>query len=614
MKDVLSIAERFTIHQPIEPLGFVKSDKDGFPQAFKAFRPYLRSKKISERIIVLSIFRSVELFRLAPSHDISTVVTPPIRDEKLLKSILDFIPGWVKSLNKNLNFPEMKYHFTVKKGPNGPALTSSDSDLTAIYNDTKLLEAIQVVSSELNDKFPFDESFHRVDAVNTIHSKLTQFPEKSGKTRTIAVVDYYSQRALKPLHSALMNLLSSLKTDGTMSHMNVGNYIQACTKNKDFVQTFDLTAFTDRFPREIQEKLLQELCKNKVLADAWWTILADRTFTVQWSGEQVKYAAGQPMGAYASWPLCALAHHAVVEYCRSKRQYRLIGDDVGITNKRSASLYEDVIQRLGVDINPYKGTRSEHMSLYSGAEIAKRLYLNGEDLTPLTPGKILSLRNRYLCLEGIRELKQRFDNPTLPRQCIEFHFPKGKVRDYVWCLACNPLNGVIEPSDEGYDNNPGWDVTKLNELKFTFKLIRLKSLADQAMKYYQETMPYGTYLASWASLAAGYLDVQYFTGGDWQLPTIQPEAQVLARRELLVLLFKGLESLAEIDPYDDKELLELTAVEFLPDPDDPFRDQKDLRKIRMSSLVHKLYLHVSDCESSITTLQDDIEIPPYLSM
>jgi hypothetical protein len=395
--------------------------------------------------------------------------------------------------------------------------------------------------------------------------------------------------------------------------MNVGNYIKELTEVNAFVQTFDLSAFTDRFPREIQEKLLYELCENKALAKAWWTILADRTFTVQWSGDKVTYAAGQPMGAYASWPLCSLAHHAVVEYCRCKREYRLIGDDVGIADKRSASLYEDVIQRLGVEVNPYKGTKSESQSIYSGAEIAKRLYLNGVDLTPLTPGKILSLRNRYLCLEGIRELKQRFENRTLPRQIIEFHFPKGEARDYVWCMACNPLTGVIKPSDEGYDNlQPGWGTPDMDEIKLTFMLIRIKALADQAMEYYQKTFQTGTYLASWASLAAGYLDVQYFTGGDWQLPTIQPEAQVLARRELLVKLFKALETVAECDWTTQSDLLELEAVEYMPDPDDPFRDQKDLRTIRTSSLVHKLYLHVSDCESDTATLQDSIEIPPYL--
>jgi hypothetical protein len=586
MKDLLTICERYTIHQPIEPLGFVKSDKDGFPTEFKDFKPYLRSKNLSLRIIVLAIFRSVEVFRLAPSHDISTVTTPPKRDEKVLKEVVAFIPGWIKSLNKTLTFPEMSYHYTVKKGPNGPALSSSDSDLTAISNDAKLFEAIQTVSAKLNDEHPIDEEFVRSTGP-AIHSKLTQFPEKAGKTRTIAVVDYYSQRALSPLHSALMNLLNSLETDGTSSHMNVGNYIKERTKHKDFVQTFDLTAFTDRFPREIQKTLLLELCEDKELAQAWWTILADRTFTVAWSGEQVTYAAGQPMGAKASWPLCALAHHAVVEYCRSKRKYRLIGDDVGITDQRSAKLYQEVISALGVETNPGKGTLSYEGSLYSSAEIAKRLYLNGVDLTPLTPGLILSLRNRYLCLEGIRELKQRFDCPALPHQIVNFHYPKGEDREFIWCLLCNPLTGVIMPSDEGYNNFPGWGEFDDEDLRITLQEIRCQTITQQIEEQYNK---FG------AALISGEPDYSIdFSGDLWQNPTTPPDAVKFAHQKLLGEYLTTWERVATIDVYDDTQLLELEAVEYLPNPENPFLDLKEVRKTRMSSLIRNLYLVMSEC-------------------
>lgn len=585
MKDLLTISERYAIHQPIDPLVFVKSDKDGYPDAFKAFKPYLRSEDLSLRVIVLAIFRSVEVFRLAPSHDIQSVTTPAVRDEKLLADILNFIPGWVKSLNKTLSFPKMSYHYTVKKGPNGPALTSSDSDLTAIFNDTELFEAIQTVSTELDDENPIGEEFVRSTGP-AIHSKLTQFPEKAGKTRTIAVVDYYSQRALSPLHSALMRLLNALETDGTSSHMNVGNYIKERTKFKDFVQTFDLTAFTDRFPREIQETLLFELCENKVLAKAWWTILADRTFTVAWSGEKVKYAAGQPMGAKASWPLCALAHHAVVEYCRAKRKYRLIGDDVGITDQRSASRYQEVISALGVETNPGKGTLSLEGSLNSSAEIAKRLYLNGNDVTPLTPGLILSLRNRYLCLEGIRELKQRFNCPTLPHQIINFHFPKGEDREFIWCQACNPLTGVIKPSEEGYENFPHWDEFDIEDLRLTLQEIRCQTLTQMVESQYEK---FG------AALTSSEPDYSIdFSGDLWQNTTTMPDAVKFAHQKLLGEFQQTWERIATLDVYDDTQLLELEAVEYLPQPENPFLDSKDVRKTRMSSLIHNLYLVMSE--------------------
>jgi hypothetical protein len=53
----------------------------------------------------------------------------------------------------------MDYHYTVKNGPNGPALATSDSDLGAVRLDEKLSNAIKIVSSELDDEFPADESF-----------------------------------------------------------------------------------------------------------------------------------------------------------------------------------------------------------------------------------------------------------------------------------------------------------------------------------------------------------------------------------------------------------------------------------------------------------------------
>jgi hypothetical protein len=74
----------------------------------------------------------------------------------------------------------MDYHYTVKNGPNGPALATSDKDLGVVTSDKKLFEAIRTVSSQLSDEFPPDESFNRKD--EGIHSKLTQFPEKAGKT------------------------------------------------------------------------------------------------------------------------------------------------------------------------------------------------------------------------------------------------------------------------------------------------------------------------------------------------------------------------------------------------------------------------------------------------
>jgi len=46
-------------------------------------------------------------------------------------------------------------------------------------------------------------------------SKISFIAEGGGKTRVIAIGDFYTQNALKGLHNILMKILRRLETDGT---------------------------------------------------------------------------------------------------------------------------------------------------------------------------------------------------------------------------------------------------------------------------------------------------------------------------------------------------------------------------------------------------------------
>jgi hypothetical protein len=382
----------------------------------------------------------------------------------------------------------MKYHYTVKNGPNGHALHSSDSDISAVINDPKLFEAIQVVQEKLNDDYPMRTKIPARES--TIHSKLTQFPEKAGKTRTIAVVDYYSQRALKPLHESLMGLLRSLVSDGTYSHQNVGKYAKQKTKEKSFIYCADLTAFTDRFPSEIQKVLLFELLDDNQLSQALWTLLAERTFTVAWSGDKVNYSCGQPMGAYASWALCSLAHHLLVEYAgymagfkSTKYLYKLIGDDVIITEPETAQNYIQLITALGVEINQSKTVQSPINSNYSGAEVAKQLYLNGRTLTPLTPGFVLDLGKPQMFNTYVGILNDRYDWFRIETSMLIDKFFKGRNHRLVWLLCSNPINGIVKPENSGYNEFSPWISKDLDSKKDRYLTMLVDLMIDKANQY-----------------------------------------------------------------------------------------------------------------------------------
>lgn len=512
----------------------------------------------------------------------------------------------------------MNYHFTVKNGPNGPALDNSDTDLDVLIKDEKLFDAIQTVSNELSDEFPPDESFSR--KAGGIHSRLCQFPDKAGKTRTIAVIDYYSQRALRPLHRGLMAILQSLVSDGTFSHNNVGEYAKQKTKEQSFIYCADLTAFTDRFPSIIQRYLLFELLKGREkLATAFWTLLAERQFTVAWSKDIITYNCGQPMGAYGSWPLCTLAHHLVVEYCARdikhiKDQYRMIGDDLIITNEVVARRYQEVIEALGVSINLNKTVISPKNDIHSSAEVAKQLYLNGKSLCPITPGVMKSLKNPWLFNSTMADLRDRgYSFGSSHARLIDVLFTSEKAKRLVWLLVTNPIDGLLR--HEVLSNSLGeslrsqWGAFSDEEIRTRFKLIRLRELSSQAMKLYNT--PLGGYLTSWASLSAGYLDVQSFTGEAWQHCDLTLEAKVLSRHSILKELFKTLEEFAEIDVYHI-DFDNLREVEYLPDPNNPFLDRKDLRRTRRSALIEKTLQSLLSEDSS--TVSDDIEVPPYISI
>lgn len=580
LKDLNTIGERVALGQPITPLPFRKSDKDGIPRDLAPFRRYLKGTAL-QKAAALSVLRAVESCRTEISKDISTVTQPSTADPELVDSICAYAKVWVKGLNLKLKLKKLKYHWTLKNGPNGPALKTSDSDVGALYTDMVLFGAIQTVSAKLGDKYPIRNTYRHKPG--GIHSKLTQFPEKAGKTRTIAIIDYYSQRALNPLHSGLMEILRSLESDGTYSHRNVGIYAKQATESCDYIACYDLSAFTDRFPAKIQYALLHALLEEEPdLAEAFWTLLAKRQFTVAWSGEQVTYQCGQPMGAYASWPLCSLAHHLVVEYKSKtgvKDKYRLIGDDVIITDEPLARNYFETIKRLGVEVNLSKTVVTEaHRP--RAAEVAKQLFYEGKSITPVTPGLVKSLRNPMLIPMALEDLAFKLDIKlsTFPPVLLKSLLPRKESLSKALVLLTNPLTGPMREVVNDSDAN-----TELVEFiqPFTDEWVQfdMEDVKDNFYEYRYESL---------LEIASEYS----MLGADWQPGTGPLEAQAFASMEIATRLTDAQDILEELmydDFEDDNEGVtkfdKLLEVEYLPNPENPFKDRKETRDIRRSTII-----------------------------
>jgi hypothetical protein len=383
-----------------------------------------------------------------------------------------------------------------------------------------------------------------------------------------------------------MDILGKLVSDGTFSHQNVGKYVQQATKNKSFIGCTDLSNATDRFPAIIQEALLNELLPETDLAKFLWTLLAKRTFKLSWSDEYVTYNCGQPMGAYGSWPLFALAHHLIVEYCAEtviksvKHKYRIIGDDNVITDEAVYRSYLNVMSGLGLEINIGKTTVAPKGADYSAAEVAKQLYLNGINITPLTPGFIRNIKKPHMFNTCVGILIDRYGSleSEAPSMLINKLFYSRKARKLVWLLGTNPINGNIKPTNVGYDIYCPWDSELTEKYRENYVTLVLEKLSDQAMKITDRD-----------------LDQMIFGGSPWRDST-SPEPRCYRhvkfsiQRELTRTLDRiGDISIGELDQV-------AAELDYIPDPMLPYQSRRELKHKRVASFLESLLDYKDDRE------------------
>jgi hypothetical protein len=85
--------------------------------------------------------------------------------------------------------------------------------------------------------------------------RISVKPDREGKSRIFAIIDYWTQTALTPLHDHLYDLLKKIPEDCTKDQMS-GVKKMLMYKSRKWFYSYDLTSATDRFPVVIQERIL----------------------------------------------------------------------------------------------------------------------------------------------------------------------------------------------------------------------------------------------------------------------------------------------------------------------------------------------------------------------
>lgn len=418
---VYHCALNYYLNQDNPEYPFLKTIK-GFPFIVKEGRFYKDNPKgIQAVLTLLGYYRTI----LAPGIPNLDSITEPGKDipENLITNLISNAPS---SWNFDIDdLEEIKHHLRFKTGPSGPSVKTLLMDLKALEDDSKLLEYLVkfIELSEKSDNFLSDleyflENNETKESTKNKHSIISIKRELGGKDRPFAIVDYWSQCALKPLHDKLLKILRTIHQDSTFDQGEGAKKVKEWSKGNKPIFSLDLSKATDRFPAQLQMKLLGKISANIKFAEMWYKLMTQRDFSYR--GKRYRWSVGQPLGAYSSWAMFTLTHHLVVlsaaKIAKVPLEYVILGDDIVLRGKELSEEYIKIMDSLGVSFSLTKSVTS-----IEAAEFAKRLFYKGHEVSPI-PGTLMTqvLLNGMLSLDLFHQIILRgnwsleFANLQLP--------------------------------------------------------------------------------------------------------------------------------------------------------------------------------------------------------
>lgn len=536
-KSLYQFALRKAAGLEVEPIPFRKSDKDGFPKVIKFLKEDIMSddlNKVRGALTVLQLYKVIE-GGSAPSL---SSIEEPYRGETE--------PYWLPTFMEELErtFPSSKtvmrlrtlkpgLHLSTKNGPNGPALLNAPFDREAIRGtqlEADINELAELINPDLCEIMNITSKEPRVQPVSPtrtlVSGRLRVKYESGGKSRIFAIVDWFSQSALLPLHRFLMDWLGDQIQDGTSNHSYAARSCAEWTDGRfgKALWSFDLTTATDRFPRFL-EKIVMSQIFSPGIGDLWERIISNRTFLDPSQEKFVTFNSGQPLGALSSWASFAVTHHILVRtagrlegFNPDNLFYRIIGDDICIARDRAvAERYISMIGDLKVPFSREKSVLPSQMLCHPVAELAKRLFRNGDEITPLPPDAIIEYqRDKRQLLElasdrGYARADQVYPVQSILASQLDFvlyTFPIGKcpapLREVRYALSVRKNEhppGGIDPRWYIWDRFPPADIRA-----FAFEYIDIA--VGKAMRARQEELK--------ILQKFSFFEKPPYQGGDWK--------------------------------------------------------------------------------------------------
>ncbi|QUP79244.1 RNA-dependent RNA polymerase [Botryosphaeria dothidea mitovirus 2] len=389
-----------------QPLLFNKMklglEPDGWPVSLSFLKPLVNGSLEERKFLmtILTLTRTLTLDNkekkmLKPDYESIT------RPGRIVKTIpTGFITKFVEEFSlqdQQPVFETKNIYLSNKAGPVGKATLTALSTICSYPYE--LIQSLYKITSESGIKY-FDDSYNfqwSKDWKSEPLGKLSFIYDPECKLRIVAIVDYYTQLFLKPIHEKIMKKLQNFPQDRTYSQDPFNKWAE----DQNRYWSIDLSSATDRFPISLQRRLIT-LMFNKDLADGWNYILSNRKFKTP-EGDWLSYSVGQPMGSYSSWAAFTITHHLVVHWCahlcgyNKFKDYILLGDDIVIKNDEVAKKYKQWMSYLGVDLSDSK----THVSVDT-YEFAKRWICKGKEITGIPmSGIVNNINNPFIVMVNL---------------------------------------------------------------------------------------------------------------------------------------------------------------------------------------------------------------------
>jgi hypothetical protein len=436
---------QIVLKQDVSPIPYTKCNEKGISLFVNKLLRYVNLEDIQHLRCLVSLSRIAELVTLQPTYDYSTItdrLTP--ESEKYILSVLPefvkFLERW-KPIQRLPNIRQVQFPMKNATGPNTSKVLPYGASILAFYDftaikDEEFFHSVKAMLAMQN----IDISHYDVKQGRYSHSKIVSLQDKFGKERIIAIGDVISNWAVSPLEVNFQKGLSSMRCSVAYKQSVVPDLIRGLGPH---LYSADLSAFTDRFPRQLQKAVVSARYGSTV-GNHWETILTKRTFESKRG--PISYEVGNPMGFLSSWSVSTMTHHAFIEFLGSKYginkvydKYIMLGDDIVIADEELYKKYIENIQKLGIPISHSKCT----ISKTGYTEFAKRLFTPKGEITGFPVNQTLKgLENPIHMIGLMKTLSDRgysFTDTTWDYDLLHTSCRKGTRKSLDWARTL-PLN------------------------------------------------------------------------------------------------------------------------------------------------------------------------------